>query len=492
MTPADHILAIDQGTSSTRAIVFDRAGNVAATAQRELAQHYPRDGWVEHDPEDIWQATVAVCRDVLAGPAGSRVGALGITNQRETCLLWDRATGTPIHRAIVWQDRRGADMCAGLAREGHAKPIREATGLLVDSYFSATKLAWLLDNVADARARAEAGELAFGTIDTFLLWRLTGGKVHATDATNASRTMLFDIHKQAWSPALCSLFGVPRAVLPEVRDCAGDFGVTDTTVLDTALPICGIAGDQQAALIGQACIAPGDAKATYGTGCFVLTNDGPTPAANKGALLTTVAYRLDGVATYATEGSVFNAGTAVAWLRDELGLIAGSAQSEALAAELPDNGGIYFVPAFTGLGAPYWEPDARGIVSGLGRETTRAHLVRAALEASAYQTADLLALAARAPRTLRIDGGMAANDWFAQFLADTLDMAVARPAVTETTARGAALLAGLGAGLYGSLADAAATWQADRAFEPAMDTDQRTNNIAGWQRAVAQVRAAYR
>jgi glycerol kinase len=491
MSRPDLLLAIDQGTSSTRALVFDLAGAVVAVRQRPLSQHYPREGWVEHDAEEIWSATVSVCRDAIADVDAGRIAAVGITNQRETCLLWDRRDGKPLHRAIVWQDRRGAEACRALEENGHAGLIRRTTGLVVDSYFSATKLAWLLDNVPGAREKATAGDLAFGTIDTFLLWRLTGGRVHSTDATNASRTMLFDIHAQRWNPELCDLFHVPLAVLPEVRDCVDDFGTTSRVALGLELPIRGVAGDQHAALIGQGCIAPGAAKATYGTGCFLLTNEGSAPPTNVGALLTTVAYRLSGKTTFATEGAVFNAGTAIAWLRDSLGIIADSHESEALAAGLDDNGGVYFVPAFTGLGAPYWEPRARGIVAGLGRDTTRAHLARAALEASAYQTRDLLTAAARPAEVLRIDGGMAANNWFAQFLADVLDTPVARPVVTETTARGAALLAGIGAGLYDNLEEGAATWRADRTFIPAMAARQRQALLDGWQQAIRQVRAAY-
>jgi len=491
MAVADLLLAIDQGTSSTRAIVFDRDGNVAATAQRDLPQHYPQDGWVEHDPDDIWTATVAVCRDAVADISPTRLAAAGITNQRETCLLWHRDTGKPLHRAIVWQDRRGADMCDALTAAGHAGPIRAATGLVLDSYFSATKLAWLLDHVPGARAQAEAGDLAFGTIDTFLLWRLTNGRRHATDATNAARTMLFDIHQQTWSAALCDLFGVPFSVLPEVRDCAADFGIMDAEILGFPLPIGGIAGDQHAALIGQGCVQAGMAKATYGTGCFVLANDGAAPPADHGALLTTLAYRIDGTPTYATEGSAFNAGTAVAWLRDRLGIVQTSAKTETLARNLADNGGVYFVPAFTGLGPPYWEPAARGALTGLTRDTGPAHLARAALEAAAYQTHDLVAAGSTRPTVLRIDGGMANNDWFAQFLADLLDVTVERPAVTETTARGAAILAGLHVGLYTSLEDVADTWRAAARFQPSIDEGRRRALLDGWQRAVAQVRAGY-
>ena len=491
MAAPDLLLAIDQGTSSTRAIVFDRAGAVVATAQRDLPQHYPQDGWVEHDPEDIWTATVAVCRDAVADLPPYRLAGAGITNQRETCLLWDRATGKPIHNAIVWQDRRGADMCDALTAAGHAATIRGATGLVLDSYFSATKLAWLLDHVPGARDQADRGALAFGTVDTYLLWRLTSGRQHATDATNAARTLLFDIHKQTWSDELCALFGVPLSVLSEVRDCVADFGVMDADILGFPLSIGGMAGDQHAALIGQGCVQPGMAKATYGTGCFVLTNEGTTPPPSDSALLTTLAYRLGAEPTYATEGSAFNAGTAIAWLRDSLGVVQTSDETEILARSLDGNGGVYFVPAFTGLGAPYWEPAARGAITGLTRDTGPAHLARAALEAAAYQTHDLISAGSTRPTVLRIDGGMANNDWFAQFLADLLNVTVERPAVTETTARGAAILAGLHAGLYTSLGDVATAWQAACRFTPSIGDDQRQALLDGWQRAFAQVRAGY-
>lgn len=491
MPAPDLLLAIDQGTSSTRAMVFDRAGRIVSSAQQPLNQHYPQDGWVEHDAEEIWAAVVAVCREAVDGLQPSRIAGAGITNQRETCLLWDRSTGHPIHRAIVWQDRRGAAMCQTLEADGHGPMIRAATGLILDSYFSATKLAWLLDTVQGARAQAERGDLAFGTIDTYLLWRLTGGRRHATDATNASRTLLFDIHTQTWSDALCALFDVPLSILPTVCDSADDFGVIDASVLGFEMPIAGVAGDQQAALVGQGCVQPGLAKATYGTGCFVLTNDGAVAPRNHGGMLTTVAYRLGGHVTFATEGSAFNAGTAVAWLRDHLGVLQSSAETETLARSLRGNDGVYFVPAFTGLGAPYWESEARGAVVGLTRDTTRGHLARAALEAAAYQTHDLLAQADRGPTALRIDGGMAANDWFGQFLADLLGIAVERPAVTEATAWGAAVLAGVQTGLFASIDHMAREWQAARRFAPQIDDSERAERLAGWQRAVAQVRAGY-
>jgi len=484
------LLAIDQGTTSTRAILFGVAGEPLHAEQRELRQIYPRDGWVEHDPEEIWAATLTVCRAVLA-KAGAPPAAIGITNQRETTVLWDRATGRAVYNAIVWQDRRGADHCVRLVREGHGVTIQERTGLVVDSYFSATKLVWLLDNVEGARAAAERGDLAFGTIDSFLLWRLTGGKVHATDATNAARTMLFNIHTQAWDGTLLDLFGVPAAVLPEVRDCAADFGKTEPKLLGAPISIGGMAGDQHAAMIGQSCFAPGMVKATFGTGCFVLAHAGSTPPVSDNRLLTTVAYRLNGETAYALEGSVFNSGTTVQWLRDNLGIIQDAAETEDLAAGLNGNGGVYFVPAFTGLGAPHWRPGARGAIHGLTRDTGRAEIVRAALEAASYQTADLLAAmaadGATQPTALRADGGMAANSWLMQFLADVLDIPVERPKVTETTALGAALLAGLQCGVFASLGDLAKSWQLDRRFEPRMTGAERQVLLDGWAAALARV-----
>ncbi|MCH8111770.1 MAG: glycerol kinase GlpK [Proteobacteria bacterium] len=488
MTPT--LLAIDQGTTSTRAILFGAAGEPLHAEQRELRQIYPQDGWVEHDPEEIWQATLTVCRAVLA-KADAPPAAIGITNQRETTVLWDRATGRAVYNAIVWQDRRGADHCARLAADGHGGAIQERTGLVVDSYFSATKLAWLLDNVEGARAAAERGDLAFGTIDSFLLWRLTGGKVHATDATNAARTMLFNIHTQSWDDTLLDLFDVPAAVLPEVRDCATDFGETGPELSGASIPIGGMAGDQHAAMIGQSCFAPGMVKATFGTGCFVLAHTGSTPGVSKNRLLTTVAYRLNGETAYALEGSVFNSGTAVQWLRDGLGIIENAAETEVLAAGLSGNHGVYFVPAFTGLGAPHWRPGARGAIHGLTRDAGRAEIVRAALEAACYQAADLLAAmtadGATPPIALRADGGMAANGWLMQFLADVLDVPVERPLSTETTALGAALLAGLQCGVYRSLDDLSKTWQLDRRFEPRMKNAERKGLLDGWAAALARV-----
>jgi glycerol kinase len=483
------LLAIDQGTTSTRAMAFAPDGTPLADAQQEFVQHYPRDGWVEHDAEEIWAKTLAVARAVLA--RGEQPVAIGITNQRETTLLWDRKTGAPAHKAIVWQDRRGAEHCRRLVAEGHDKLIRATTGLVVDSYFSATKLAWLLDNVPGARARAERGDLAFGTVDSFLLWRLTAGRVHATDATNASRTMLFDIARQDWSDELLALFRVPRAVLPEVRDTAGPFGETDPALFGAAIPITGMAGDQQAATFGQACFAPGAVKSTYGTGAFIVMNAGervPTPAAG---LLATVAWRLGGKPTYAVEGAIFNAGTAIKWLRDELKLIASAGESEALAQALPGNRGVYFVPAFTGLGAPHWDPEARGALFGLQRDTGRAEIARAALEAACYQTRDLVDAmrgGGHGGGLLRVDGGMVGNDWMLQFLADILGAPVERPRVAETTALGAALLAGFGAGLYRSLDEVSGAWQRDRRFEPAMAAAERERLVARWRALVARVR----
>jgi glycerol kinase len=491
----DCLLAIDQGTTSTRCILFDRGGQALHTLQRELTQHFPADGWVEHDAEEIWTATLDLLRGVSGHAArqGWRIAGIGITNQRETTVLWDRATGEPIHRAIVWQDRRTAETCRRLVAAGHQVKVQHKTGLLLDSYFSATKIGWLLDSVPGARAKAEAGELAFGTIDCFLLWKLTGGKSHATDATNAARTLLYDIHRQAWDDELLALFGVPAALLPEIKDNAADFGVTAPGLLERQIAIGGMAGDQQAATIGQACFAPGMVKSTYGTGCFMLMNTGDKAVPSKSALLTTLAYRLDGRATYALEGSIFVAGAAVQWLRDGLRLIESAGQTEKLASGLGHNAGVYLVPAFTGLGAPYWDPDARGAIFGLTRATGIAEIVRAALEAVCYQTSDLLAAmkadGADQLTELRVDGGMAANGWLMQFLADILAIPVARPRVTETTALGAASLAGLQAGLFNGLDDLTACWQRDAAFTPRLAAGERDSLLAGWRKAVGRVRS---
>ncbi|MCP5366819.1 MAG: glycerol kinase GlpK [Hyphomicrobiales bacterium] len=494
MADAGVVLSIDQGTTSTRAILFAADGTALATRQKELPQIFPADGWVEHDPEEIWSATVEVCRGALAdaGRAAADVAAIGITNQRETTLLWDRRTGKPVHNAIVWQDRRTAPLCRELAAGGHEATIRARTGLVIDPYFSGTKVAWLLDNVDGARAAAERGELAFGTVDCFLLWRLTGGRVHATDATNASRTLLFNIHTQDWDDELLDLLRVPRSLLPRVQDNAGHFGDTDGDLLGGAVRVMGMAGDQQAALVGQACFAPGMIKSTYGTGCFVVLNTGGAAVESRNRLLTTVGYRLDGRVTYALEGSIFIAGAAVQWLRDGLGLVASAPESEGLARAVEGTNGVYLVPAFTGLGAPYWDPDARGAILGLTRDSGIAHVVRAALEAVCYQTRDLMQAmaddAGAAPTALRVDGGMVGNDWLMQFLADILGLPVDRPVVAETTALGAAYLAGMAADLFGGLDDIAARWRRQRDFHPAMEAGRRDGLYAGWRDAVRRVR----
>jgi glycerol kinase len=494
-TRATYILAIDQGTTSTRAMLFDAEGKPCAQAQRELGQHYPQPGWVEHDADEIWQATLDTCRAVLAELKlqPRQVAAIGVTNQRETTVLWERKTGRPIARAIVWQDRRTAQRCAELRAEGHDEAIAARTGLVIDPYFSATKIAWLLDKVAGARQAAERGELAFGTIDCFLLWRLTRGAVHATDATNAARTLVFDIHRQDWDDALLKLFRVPRALLPEVRDNAADFGGSAADLFGAPIAVAGMAGDQQAATIGQACFSPCMIKSTYGTGCFAVLNTGADALASKHRLLSTVAYRIGGKTTYAIEGSIFVAGAAVQWLRDGLKIIARADETDALARAADPARRVYVVPAFTGLGAPYWDADARGAIFGLTRDVGRAELVRATLEAACYQTRDLIE-AMRAdgaePQSLRVDGGMVVNDWFAQCLADTLGMPVERPRFIETTVLGAAALAGLGCGLYPSLEALAGRWQRDRLFEPKLDAAERDAAYAGWRDAVARVRSA--
>ncbi len=485
------ILAIDQGTTSTRAIVYGIDGTPIVTAQREFRQIFPRDGWVEHDPEEIWSTTLEVCREALNGRA-REVIAIGLTNQRETTVVWDRKTHAPLGHAIVWQDRRTADACEALKVAGKEPLVTERTGLLLDPYFSATKLRWILDHEDGARARAEAGELAFGTTDCFLLWRLTQGRVHATDATNASRTMLYNIHTGRWDDELLELFDIPAAVLPEVHDCAHEFGETEAGLFGSPIPIRGIAGDQQAAAIGQACFAPGMIKSTYGTGCFVLLNTGERPVRSKHRLLTTIAHRIEGRTTYALEGSIFVAGAAVQWLRDGLHVIESARDTEALARGLESNRGVYLVPAFTGLGAPHWDPRARGALLGLTRDTGVAELARAALESVCYQTLDLVNAMGRdgaiTPDTLRVDGGMVANDWLMQFLADVLGFAVERPVITETTALGAAYLAGLSAGAFDSLEDLARRWQREAQFEPRLEAAEREHLVAGWGRAVARVR----
>ncbi|MDP6028920.1 MAG: glycerol kinase GlpK [Arenicellales bacterium] len=482
------LLAIDQGTTSSRAILFDSAGNALHVAQQEFTQHYPHDGWVEHDPQDIWSSTLAVTQEVLSQTQGT-LASIGITNQRETTVVWDRASGEPIYNAIVWQDRRTADTCERLREAGHEVEVNARTGLLLDPYFCATKIAWILDHVEGARQSAEKGDLAFGTVDTFLLWRLTGGKVHATDATNASRTSLFNIHQQNWDETLLTLFNIPVSLLPQVKDSAADFGTTDTAVLGQSIAVGALVGDQQAALVGQACLAPGMLKSTYGTGCFAILNTGSEALASHHRLLTTIAYRLEGVATYALEGSIFVAGASVQWLRDELGLVDSANETATLAAGLDSNEGVYLVPAFTGLGAPYWNPHARGTLLGMTRATTPAHIARATLEAACYQSAELLGAMAedsgQSPALLRIDGGMARNDWLAQFLADISDTLVERPALLETTALGAARLAGLQSGVFSSLDELGGLWRVERTFTPQMDESQRQALLNTWRRAVA-------
>jgi glycerol kinase len=491
----DALLALDQGTTSTRAILHDAALVPRASAQLPLPQHYPSPGWVEHEPDDIWSATVAVLKAALAqgGTAASAVAGIGITNQRETTLLWDRATGRALHRAIVWQDRRTAAHCARLAAEGAAKTITAKTGLLCDPYFSATKLAWLLETIPGAREAARRGTLAFGTVDSFLLWRLTGGRVHATDATNACRTMLYDIRRGDWDDDLLKLFGIPRAVLPEIRDCAAEFGTTDPALLGTAVPIRGIAGDQHAATLGQACFAPGMVKATYGTGCFALLNTGEAPVVSNTRLLTTLAWQLGGQRCYALEGAIFVAGAAVQWLRDGLKLFADAAESGLLAQQADPAQRVVFVPAFVGLGAPYWDAEARGAIFGLTRGTGPAEIARAALESVAFQTRDLIEAmeadwaAAGGGRVLRVDGGMVASDWTMQFLSDLLGAPVDRPEVRETTALGAAYLAGLQAGLLPAPGPAVAHWRLERRFTPRMAREEADARYDAWKDAVKRV-----
>ncbi|MGV8988595.1 MAG: glycerol kinase GlpK [Cypionkella sp.] len=488
------ILAIDQGTTSTRAIVFDATLRPVASAQREFAQHFPASGWVEHEPEDLWQTVVTTVREVMA-KTGVAPAAIGITNQRETTLLWDRETGKPLHRAIVWQDRRTAAICDGLREQGMAALVTERTGLLLDPYFSGTKVKWLLDHVPGARDRAKAGKVAFGTVDSFLIWRLTTGKVHATDATNAARTMLYDIGRNAWDAEICAALDIPMSVLPEVRDSADDFGATDPALFGSAIPIAGVAGDQQAATVGQACFTPGMMKSTYGTGCFALLNTGTERVASNTRMLTTIAYRLNGQTTYALEGSIFIAGAVVQWLRDGLKIIGSAAETQGLAEAAEEGQGVVLVPAFTGLGAPYWKPECRGAIFGLTRNSGPAEMARAALESVGYQTRDLL----EAMRSdwkgagsegkaeggiLRVDGGMAASAWAMQFLADIIGAPVDRPVITETTALGAAYLAGLSRGLCPEPADFAKSWALDRRFSPQMAQGEANAKYARWRRAV--------
>jgi glycerol kinase len=485
---ADTILVIDAGTTSTRAMLFAADGACLGVEQRELAQHYPRPGWVEHDAEEIWQSSLACARAMVAKAGGAaRIAGIGITNQRETITFWSRRTGVPLGRAIVWQDRRTADLCAALKEKGEEAALQARTGLLLDPYFSGSKIAWAMANMAEVKAAGE--DLCIGTVEAWLVFKLTGG-LHVSDATNASRTALMDIHNGAWDAGLADLFDAPLHALPEIVDCAGRYGETLADHFGEEIALCGMAGDQQAAAIGQACLTPGETKATYGTGAFVLTHTGAAAPVSRNRLLTTVAWQLAGERRYALEGSVFVAGSLIQWLRDALGLIVTAAESEDLARSVPDTSGAYLVPALAGLGAPYWVPDARAAISGLSFATGRAHIVRAALEAQAHQTHDLMAAFAAdgaAWQCLKVDGGMSANDWLAQDLADMLALEVERPDFVETTALGAAMLAGLGAGLFGSLEEAAAMRGAVRRFEPAMAEAVRAARLAGWKKAVAGV-----
>lgn len=486
-------LSIDQGTTSSRAILFTEEGQIHGTAQQEFAQHFPQDGWVEHEPNDIWLSVLLTCKKVI-GDNNIDINdilAIGITNQRETTLVWDKSTGQPIYNAIVWQDRRTSDYCDTIATDEVQKLITDKTGLLLDSYFSATKIHWILENVEGARQKAEKGELAFGTVDSYLLWQLTGSKVHFTDATNASRTMLFNIHEQCWDKELLDLFSIPSCMLPEVKNCADDFGQTQTSLFQRSIPICAVAGDQQAALFGQACFTPGMTKSTYGTGCFVMQNTGDKALTSHNKLLTTVAYRLNGKVTYAIEGSIFMAGATVQWLRDGLQIISNANESDSFANKTPLDHGVYMVPAFTGLGAPYWDADARGAILGLTRDSGIKEIVTAALQSVCYQTKDLqLAMASDGlkPKMLRVDGGMASSNWTLEFLANLLDIKVERPEITETTALGVAYLAGLQIGVYQSTDEIANLWNSQKIFTPTIPSKLREKLYQGWLQAVAKVR----
>ncbi|KQT49511.1 glycerol kinase [Devosia sp. Leaf420] len=491
------ILAIDQGTTSSRAIVFDGARKIVGVGQKEFTQIFPQDGWVEHDPEEIWESVLWSIKTALseAKIGADTIAAIGITNQRETVVIWDRETGKPIHNAVVWQDRRTSAICADLRNAGHEALFTERTGLLLDPYFSGTKVKWLLEHVDGAREKAEAGKLAFGTVDTFLIWRLTGGKMHATDATNAARTLMFDIGRNQWADELLDILGVPAALLPEVKDCADDFGVTDKALLGAEIPILGVAGDQHAATIGQACFEPGMVKSTYGTGCFAVLNTGKDMVRSANRLLTTIAYRLDGETTYALEGSIFIAGAAVQWIRDGLKLVKNASETGPLARTADPSQHVYMVPAFVGLGAPWWDAEARGAIFGITRNTGPAEIARAALEAVCYQTRDLLQAmrkdwTADEETVLRVDGGMVASDWTMQFLADVLDAPVDRPTILETTALGAAWLAGMKAGVWPGMDEFAASWARDQRFEPEMDAAERDAKVAGWDDAVRRVLTA--
>ena len=481
------ILAIDQGTTSTRAIAFALDGQIHAQSQKEFKQFYPQDGWVEQDPEEIWQTTLQVCREVIDA-CNESVVAIGITNQRETTIIWNKETGKPIYNAIVWQDRRTAQRCNELKNVGHEKAISDKTGLLLDPYFSGTKVEWILNNVEDARTQAETGDLVFGTIDSFLIWRLTEGRVHATDITNASRTMLFDIHKQTWDEDLLDLLNVPKAILPTVLECADDFG--NTKLFGDSIPICGVAGDQQAAAIGQACFKPGMIKSTYGTGCFALLNTGNKAVTSHNRLLTTICYRINGISAYALEGSIFIAGAAVQWLRDGIKIIKSAADTEELISSMQSNNGVYLVPAFTGLGAPYWNPNARAAIFGMTRDTSRKDFVRATLESVCYQTYDLLNAMQKDGaklNTVRVDGGMVSNNWLCQFLADVIDAPVERPKITETTALGVAYLAALRLGLFKSINEISEYWHCNQEFKPNLNPTKRIDLLNNWKHAIQAV-----
>lgn len=488
-----YLLAIDQGTTSSRAIMFTETGEVSGIARQEFSERFPQDGWVEHDPEEIWSTTVKVVRELLetTGIRAAEVAGIGITNQRETTIVWEKKSGKPIYNAIVWQDRRTAEYCAELADEGLEPWIAGKTGLLLDPYFSATKLKWILDHVEGARGGAARGELLFGTVDTFLLWRLTGGRSHKTDATNASRTLLFNIHSQAWDREILDRLNIPADMLPAVEDCAAEFGETDAGLFGAPMPVLSMVGDQQAALVGQGCFEPGMTKSTYGTGCFVIMNTGPEAVTSRHKLLTTVAYRLDGEVTYGLEGSIFVAGAAVQWLRDGLKLVSHAAETEEIASAYKGHQGVFLVPAFTGLGAPYWDPNARGAIFGLTRNTGIPDIVVATLQSVCFQTKDLLSAMQQdgaLPTILRIDGGMVENNWMAQHLADLLQLPVDRPRVIETTALGAAYLAGLTAGVYPALSSVAQGWQLDHRFEPTMTQEDSLHLYQGWCNAVSKVR----
>lgn len=491
MSQRELIMSLDQGTTSSRAIVFDKKANIISSAQLEFPQHYPQNGWVEHDPEDIWNSTLAVAKKALdeAESSGGYVVGIGITNQRETSIVWERGSGKAIYNAIVWQDRRTSSTCSELKEQNLEAKIQASTGLLLDPYFSATKVSWILDNVDGARTSALQGKLAFGTVDSFLLWRLSGGSAHKTDATNASRTNLYNIYKGEWDAELLEIFDVPEALLPSVENCSSEFAVTEKSLFGREIPICGIAGDQQAAAIGQCCFEKGDTKSTYGTGCFALMNTGEDAITSKHKMLTTVAFQVEGKRYYALEGSIFIAGAAIQWLRDELQMISSAQECESLARSISGNDGVYLVPAFTGLGAPYWEPRARGALVGLTRNSGKAHIIRAALESVCYQTHDLMSAIsadAGAPTRLRVDGGMVANQWLMQFLSDIVDVDVDKPVVTETTALGVAFLAGLQIGLYRDFDEIRDIWKLDTRYQSSIKPEKRAMLLNGWKHAVNQ------